>query len=305
MQAPKYLKAGDEVRIISTARKISKEELQPAINLVESWKLKVSLGKSLFSDDHQFAGTRAQRIEDLQNALDDKNVKAVICARGGYGSVQLIDQIDFTAFQKNPKWVVGYSDVTVLHNHINQNLEVETLHATMPINFPKDGSSDLATESLRKALFGENLEYQFEAEEESILCFDEEVNAPIFGGNLSILYSLSGTDSQIRQKGHFIFMEDLDEYLYHIDRMMMNLLRAGLFDGCKGILVGGMTDMNDNTTPYGRTAKEIIIENAGKLKIPVVFGLPAGHIKDNLALIMGRKVSLSRKGQTIKMNFNG
>lgn len=305
MQTPPYLKKGDEVRIISTARKISKEELQPAKKRIESWGLKVSFGKNLFEEDHQFAGSRKQRAEDLQAAIEDENVKAIVCARGGYGSVQLVDQIDFSPLQKNPKWLVGYSDVTVLHCHLNQTQKLESLHATMPINFAPQDQDDEAAESLRKALFGEALTYVFEAEQESILNFENELMAPIFGGNLSILYSLSGSVSQLRQKDHFIFMEDLDEYLYHIDRMMMNLKRAGLFKHCKGILVGGMTDMNDNTIPYGRTAKEIILENTAEIGVPIIFGVPAGHIKNNMALIMGREVKLMKQGKNMKIAFNG
>ncbi len=305
MKTPPYLKLGDEVRIISTARKISKKELMPAIQRLESWGLNVTFGENLFAEDHQFAGTRAQRLADLQAAIDDSAVKAILCARGGYGSVQLIDGVDFKNFQANPKWLIGYSDVTVLHCHINQNFNIETLHANMPINFAPFKDSDSAAESIRKALFGEALIYDFEAEEESILNFDNSLEAPVFGGNLSILYSLSGSESALRQSGHFIFMEDLDEYLYHIDRMMMNLKRASLFEGCKGILVGGMTDMNDNTIPYGRTAKEIILENTAEIDIPVIFGLPAGHIKNNMALILGRKISINGEGRRLKLHFHG
>lgn len=303
MQEVPILQKGDQLRIISTARKITKDELQAALKLFESWGLVVSFGKHLFSEDHQFAGTKEERLADIQSAIDDPSIKAVICARGGYGTVQLIDKIDFSRFIKHPKWLVGYSDVTVLHNHINQNLGIETLHATMPVNFPKSGENE-ATKSLKKALFGEQLQYEFEAEPQSILNF-EEIQAPIVGGNLSILYSLTGTTSQISCKDKFLFMEDLDEYLYHIDRMLMNLKRAGIFEGCKGVLVGGMSDMNDNTVPYGKTAEEIILENCRDLNIPVIFGAPAGHIENNCALIMGRNLRLQRGGKHVKMTFDG
>lgn len=302
MQKPAYLKQGDTVIIISTARKVSKEEMEPAKSLMETWGLNVIYGEHLFEEDHQFAGTQQDRIDGLQVALDDASIKAVICARGGYGTVQLIDHINFDLFAQNPKWIVGYSDVTVLHNHINQNLNIETLHATMPINFPMDGTNDASTESLRKALFGENLVYEFEHEEGSILP-EKPISAPLVGGNLSILYSLTGTSSQLDVKNKFLFMEDLDEYLYHIDRMMMNLKRASLFEACKGVLVGGMSDMNDNTIPYGRTAKEIIVENLRPLAIPVIFGVPAGHIEQNLSLIMGRELQISCSEDFIKMQF--
>lgn len=304
MQQPSILRKGDTVRIISTARKISKKEIQPAIQRLESWGLKVVFGEHLFAEDNQFAGTKAQRIADLQTAIDDRDTKAIICSRGGYGTVQLIDSIDFDALKQFPKWLVGYSDVTVLHNHLNQKIGIESIHATMPINFLPLKQEDLAAESLRKALFGETLKYEFVAENPSILTFDA-IEAPIVGGNLSILYSMSGSESQLSTEGKILFIEDLDEYLYHIDRMMMNLKRSGLLDGCGAILVGGMSDMNDNTIPYGKTAQEIIVENTKDSGIPVVFGVPAGHIKNNFALIMGRKVCLSRKGENIQMEFYG
>ena len=303
MQQAPYLTKGDSVTIISTARKISMVELKPAITLIESWGLKVKLGKHLFKAWNQFAGTSDERAEDLQTALNDANCKAIICARGGYGTVQIIDKIDFSTFREHPKWMVGYSDVTVLHSHINQNLGMETLHATMPIDIPNNIGEGV-TESLRKALFGEELEYEFEVEPRSNRAVLNE-SAPIVGGNLSIIYSLTGTASQINCDGKFLFIEDLDEYLYHIDRMMMNLKRANLFNGCKGVLVGGMSDMNDNTIPFGKNAKEIIVENLDEYGIPVIFGIPAGHIKRNLSLIMGREVNLSINDKEGVLKFNG
>jgi len=303
MQQPPYLKSGDVITIISSARKITNAEIAPSIELLESWGLNVKLGENLFEEHHQFAGTKEQRIQDLQTALNDNESKAILCARGGYGTVQLIDSIDFSYFKENPKWLIGFSDVTVLHNHINQNFGIESIHATMPINFPKEGENK-ATLSLKAALFGGVMEYNFKVEKESILP-SKSIQAPIVGGNLSIIYSIIGTTSQIDTKGKFLFLEDLDEYLYHIDRMMMNLKRAGLFKGCKGILVGGMSDMNDNAIPYGSTAKEIILENIKQYDIPIVFGVPAGHIKENLALIMNRQLTLTSKDDDITITFNG
>jgi len=302
MLQPKALQKGDVITIISTARKISKEELAPAIRVFESWGLTVKFGKNLFAKHHQFAGTTEQRIRDLQAALDDSEPKAVVCARGGYGTVQLIDYIDFSAFQKNPKWVVGYSDVTVLHNHINQNLGVETLHANMPISFPKEGENE-STQTIYKALFGQPYSLEFEMEEGSIPI--AEKTAQLVGGNLSILYSLTGTTSQLDTKGKFLFIEDLDEYLYHIDRMMMNLKRVGLFEGCVGVFVGGMSDMNDNTIPFGSSAKETILRVLKEFEIPVIFGFPAGHIERNLALIMNQEVELQTEGTTAIVSFHG
>lgn len=299
MQQPAHLKKGDAITIVSTARKIEQSELQCFVDFLEKWGLKVSVGQNLFAADHQFAGTKLQRLTDLQTALDDENCKAIFCARGGYGTVQLIDQLDFSAFIIAPKWIVGYSDVTVLHSHINQNFGIETLHATMSLNLIPENM-----ESLKKALFNENYSIDFKVEAGSVL-MQNELTAPIVGGNLSILYSLSGSNSQLSTAGKFLFLEDLDEYLYHIDRMMINLLRAGLFKGCLGILVGGMSDMNDNKVPYGKTAKEIILENTKNLGIPVIFGLPAGHIDTNYCLTLNRKATLSLRGEQAKLRFHG
>lgn len=303
MSQPKHLKTGDTITIISTARKISIEELTPAIKVFESWGLAVKFGKNLFKEHHQFAGTTEQRIADLQEALDDSESKAIICARGGYGTVQLIDAINFSTFEKSPKWVVGYSDVTVLHNHINQNLGIETLHANMPISFPKEGENE-TTATIKATLFGEPYSIDFEVEEGSAN-LQEEMNAPIVGGNLSIIYSLTGTKSQLNCEGKFLFIEDLDEYLYHIDRMMINLKRAGIFKGCKAVLVGGMSDMNDNAIPFGSSANETILNTLGDQNIPIVFGVPSGHIKRNLALVMNQEARLSIKQGSAKLTFHG
>jgi len=288
MQKPNRLKKGDKVVIISTARKISGEEIQPALELLQRWGLEVVLGDNLYQEEHQFSGTTNERVNDLQKALDDSTIKAVFCARGGYGTVKIIDEIHFSKFIESPKWIVGYSDVTVLHNHINQNFNIETLHATMPINFKTNTQESLT--SLKKALFGEALNYEFDAHS---LNRKGKCKGILVGGNLSIIYSLTGTNSQIDTAGKILFIEDLDEYIYHVDRMMMNLKRAGMLKALSGIIVGGMSDMNDNTIPFGKTAKEIILETVAEYDYPVCFGFPAGHLDDNRTLIMGAEVSLN------------
>lgn len=287
MQKPPNLKQGDKIVIVSTARKLSLEELQPGIEVLKSWGLEVVLGSNLFEEDNQFAGTTKQRTEDFQNALDDESIEAIFCARGGYGTVKIIDQLDFTRFIKNPKWIIGYSDVTVLHNHINENFNVQTLHAAMPFGF-KDNTEE-SLNSIKKVLYGEQLSYEFDKHPFNR---NGEANGELVGGNLSILYSLTGTKSQINTNGKILFLEDLDEYLYHIDRMMMNLDRAGMLSNLAGLVVGGMTDMNDNTVPYGKTAKEIIQQTVSKYDYPVCFDFYAGHLNDNRALPMGGKALL-------------
>ncbi len=298
MQNPSYLQKGDKIIIISTARKVMLAELQPAIDVFKNWGLEVILGNNLLNEDCQFSGTIKQRTNDLQQALNDSTIKAIFCARGGYGTVQIIDAIDFAEFKKRPKWIVGYSDVTVLHNHINQNFNIQTLHATMPINYSTNSAESLT--SLKNALFGEKLNYQFEVNQ---LNRKGEAEGELIGGNLSIIYSLTGTISQLNVKNKILFIEDLDEYLYHIDRMMMNLKRAGMLKNLSGLIVGGMTEMKDNAIPFGKTAEEIILDNVKEYDYPICFGFEAGHISTNLALKMGANVKL-KVGNDCSLSFD-
>ncbi len=293
---PAYLKKGDKIGIAACARKISVNEIQPAVDILNSWGLEVVLSKNLFNAENQFSGTDEERSEDLQMMLDDESVKAVISARGGYGTMRIIDKIDFTQFKKNPKWLIGYSDITVLHSHIN-NFDIETLHATMPINFTKNAE---ATETLRKALFGEKLSYEAEVHHLNRKGIAE---AELIGGNLSLLYALTGSPSDIDTKGKILFIEDLDEYLYHIDRMMLNLKRGGKLSHIAGLVVGGLTDMKDNIIPFGKTAEEIIFDAVKEYSYPVCFNFPAGHIDKNSALYLGRKVHLRITDDTAELCF--
>lgn len=288
MRKPPPLNAGDEIRILSTARKITPQEVNPAVQILESWGFKVSFGKHIYAEDRQFAGTDAQRREDLQQALNDPHVKAILCARGGYGTARLLDELDFTAFNEHPCWVAGYSDVTALHNHLHRHLEVCSLHGTMPVNFPTNSTESL--ESLKQALSGQNPEYKTESHP---LQRVGECSGVMTGGNLSMIYSLMGSPSQVETRGKILFLEDLDEYLYHVDRMMLNLQRSGMLSHLAGLVVGGMTDMNDNTVSFGRTAEEIVREAVELYNYPVCFGFPAGHVKDNRTLILGQKTKLT------------
>ena len=281
MIIPEKIKIGDKIGIIATARKISLEDLNPAIEILQSWGLEVVLGNFLFEEDNQFAGTVEQRTIDLQNMIDDDAIKAILCARGGYGTVQIIDKINFSKLLKNPKWIIGFSDITVLHSHLNQ-LGVATLHATMPINFSKNTPKSL--ESLKNSLF-----VKANSIESPVHKFNRlgKVNAEIIGGNLSILYSLLGSNSDINTDGKILFMEDLDEYLYHIDRMMINMKRNGKFNNLKGMIIGGMSKMNDNNIPFGKTAEEIILDHLKDYTFPTCFGFPSGHLDDNRSIRLG------------------
>ncbi|MBI4929404.1 MAG: LD-carboxypeptidase [Bacteroidetes bacterium] len=296
MTAPPYLKKGDKIGITAPARKISREEIQFAIDTFEKWGLKVIPGKNLFGCENQYSGSDEQREKDLQEMLDDTSIRAVISARGGYGTLRIIDKLNFKKFQNNPKWIIGYSDITVLHSHIHQNFEIETIHGTMPINFSKDEES---VEMLRQALFGETISYKISSHP---LNRKGKTEGSLVGGNLSLLYALKGSKSGISTSGKILFIEDLDEYLYHIDRMMVSLKRAGKLSHLAGLIVGGMSDMKDNTIPFGKTAEEIILDAVKEYDYPVCFGFPAGHQTKNLALPFGRRAKLS-VGKKVSLYF--
>lgn len=300
MQSPPKLKPGDKIAIVATARKISPDEIKPALEIMKKWGFETVFGRNLFREENQYAGSDNERAEDLQWALDDENIKAILCARGGYGTVRIIDRIDFSKFAAKPKWIIGYSDVTVLHSHIHKNFETETLHASMPINFPKNMEENESLSSLRKALTKDILNYKIPAHP---LNRNGETEAVLIGGNLSILYSLAATNSDIKTDGKILFIEDLDEYLYHIDRMIMNLKRSGKLANLAGLIVGGMSDMKDNTIAFGKTAEEIIRDAVEEYSYPVCFGFPAGHINDNKALIFGRNIKLN-VNEEVEVNFS-
>jgi len=286
---PPDLKPGDRIGILAPARKVSKEEMIPAITILKQWGYEVLEAKHLYGSSDQYSGTDEERIADLQTMLDDSSIKAIFCARGGYGSVRLIDHIDFTHFSKHPKWIIGYSDATVFHSHILRHTGIQTLHAAMPINFPLDLKDNESLKSIRLVLEGGNPEYHFPSHP---LNRKGEAGAQLIGGNLSILYSLSGTASDIDTNGKILFLEDLDEYLYHIDRMMINLKRSGKLQGLAGLLLGGMNDMNDNKVLFGKSAYEIIAEAVSVYNFPVIFDFKSGHISENLGLIIGGQLNL-------------
>lgn len=343
IELPNYLKRGDTIAIVAPARKIILEEIEPAIQLFKSWGLKVELGKNLFCSYNQFAGTEKERAADLQWALNDKKIKAIFCARGGYGCVRIIDMLDFSTFIKHPKWVVGFSDITVFHSHVH-NLGIGSLHAAMPYNISKllqnfnlkdgklerqkiknyelriksgathlpsiaqallrqAGNPQLTTHNspfttLKDSLFGKPLSYTIKSHS---LNRKGKAEGVLVGGNLSILYSLSGTPSDIDTRGKILFIEDLDEFLYHIDRMMMNLKRSGKLEHLAGLIVGGMTDMKDNKVAFNKTAEQIISEAVAEYDYPVCYSFPVGHIENNGALIMGKLVELKiEKNVTLK-----
>ncbi|MFK7001179.1 S66 peptidase family protein [Flavobacterium oreochromis] len=298
MIIPPYLKKGDTVAIVATARKNVDDNLKPAIELLKSWGLEVKIGNTIGLDLNQLAGTDEERAKDFQEQLDNPNVKMIWCVRGGYGTVRMVDLLDFTQFKKNPKWIVGFSDVTVLHSHLN-TMGYQSIHGIMPVTVAK--ATKEAKESTRVALFGdEQLEYEILPHPMNRL---GKAKGELVGGNLSILYSLFGSPSAIDCTDKILFIEDLDEYLYHIDRMMMNLKRNGCLESIKGILVGGMTKMKDNEIPWGKDALQIVDDVTKKYDIPIIFEFPAGHIRDNRALTLGAQITLDVNSECSKVIF--
>ena len=293
---PPFLKKGDCVYILSTARKISLDEITAAIQTFEQWGLKVIIGDTIGMEDHQYAGNDLQRLADFQNAMDDSSIKAIICARGGYGTVRIMDEINYDEFMKSPKWVVGFSDVTYLHTHISNTIGIQCIHSIMPVQFPK--STPQAIETLRRELFGEANNYDLEPHQLNRAGNAEGI---LIGGNLSILYSITGTHSGINTFGKILFIEDIDEYCYHIDRMMINLKRSGKLHNLAGVIVGGFSDIKDNTIPFGKNAYEIIAEHLTKFDYPVCFNFPAGHIADNRAITIGKTYKLNVTAGSVKV----
>lgn len=297
MISPEYLQKGDTVGIVATARKIDESALQPAIALLKSWGLNVVIGKSIGLEQNQLAGPDWKRATDLQEMLDNPSIKAVWAAKGGYGTVRVIDRLNFEKFKQKPKWIVGFSDVTVLHSHLN-NMGYETIHGIMAISV--GGATPDAIESLRKALFGEKISYKISSH---AFNREGEASGELVGGNLSVLYSIMGSPSEVDVTGKILYIEDLDEYLYHIDRMMMNLKRNHYFKNIKALIVGGMTSMNDNDVPWGKNAEEIVQDIVKDYKFPVIYQFPAGHIKDNRALTLGRNITVRVTGHQSTVTF--
>ncbi len=281
---PSNLSPGDEIHIISTARFVEIAFIQNAIETLENQGFKVVTGKNLFEQDHQFAGTDAGRLADLNAAIRNPKCRAILCARGGYGTARIIDGMDLLSLKSDPKWIVGYSDITALHNHVYTQIGLESIHGTMPVNFSTNSFESI--DSLTFILSGKEVSYKFPQHQ-----FNRsgEGVGEMVGGNLSVIYSLLGSTSSLNTDGKILFLEDLDEYLYHVDRMMLAMDRSGKLKNLAGLIIGGMSDMNDNTVPFGKSAEEIISERVAEYRFPVVFGFPAGHLPDNRAWIHGKK----------------
>jgi muramoyltetrapeptide carboxypeptidase len=291
IKIPPYLKKGDSIAITCPAGYMAKEKAQTCINTLQNWGYDVLVGKTLGSKSKTyFSGTDEERLAELQAMMDEPSIKAILCARGGYGIGRIIDRLDFTSFKKNPKWIIGFSDVTVLHTHINKNLKIASLHSPMASAFNDGGFKNKYIRSLKKALEGKKSTYA---------CKPHKYNKPgnakaeLVGGNLALLAHLIGTKSELQTKGKILFLEDIGEQLYNVDRMMYQLKRSGKLKDLAALIIGGFTDIEDTQRPFGKKVYDIIRELINEYKYPVCFGFPVSHAKENVALKSGCTYQLS------------
>lgn len=283
-----FLNPGEQIRIIAPASVVERDYIVNTVQSLEALGYKVSLGKYIFSVFNQFAGTDEQRIQDFQEGIDDSEVKAIFCARGGYGSVRIINSLDFSSFREHPKWIVGFSDITIFHTLLNNQFSLPSIHAPMPVNFSSTSFQNNLRQ-LNNILIGklENISIEKHA-----LNIEGIGKGNIVGGNLSILYSLQATSYEIDTENKILFIEDVGEQLYHLDRMLQNFSLSGKFKDITGLIVGGLTAMKDKKRPFGKNAEEIIREYVEDSGIPVAFGFPAGHIENNVPFMLGAKIEL-------------
>lgn len=292
MIIPPYLQPGDRIRIVSPAGKVQKDKVLPGIKLLQDEGYNVVVGKHVFDKHFQYAGTDLQRAADFQEAINDPDTKAIICARGGYGTVRIIEKIDFSPLLKNNKWIIGFSDITILHTVLNK-LGLASIHGAMPGFFVENKKMTRSFLSLMELISTGKSQFDIKAHE---LNLNGSCTGELVGGNLSLIYSLQGTPWQLETRGKILIIEDLTEYFYHLDRMMQNLRLAGQLKDLAGLIVGGFTEMKDNDSPFGKTAYEIIMDAVQDYHFPVCFDFPAGHIPKNLALMLGSNYHLDVAG---------
>ena len=300
MYQPAALNKGDKIGIVSPAGKMDPEKVGIAVQKLEDVGYKVVLGNHVFDEKDQFAGSDMDRLSDFQKMLDDPEIKAILCSRGGYGCVRILEHLDFDLFMRNPKWIIGYSDITVFHSYLNNILGVESLHATMPINFPAEGDDNKSVRSLINTISGDQEDYSISSHELNRIGQSE---GELVGGNLSILYSLRGTVMDFETHGKILFIEDVGEELYHLDRMMRNLKIGGKLSELQALIVGGMSEMKVGNPNFGKSAYEIINEVVEHYNYPVVYDCPAGHIKENWTLPMGRFLKLNVSDQIVNFSW--
>ena len=298
---PEPLKSGDTISILAPSGVLNNfdNKITKAINIFRSWGLNVVLGNHIYDKNGHFAGTDKNREKDFQKALDNKNIKAIWCARGGYGAVRIIDKLNFDNYLKNPKWIIGFSDITVIHNKLNF-LNSESIHAMMITGFEDIGQNNDSLSKLKNVLFGDSLSYSIASNKNNKAGKSEGI---IVGGNLTLIQSTIGSKTELKMKDKILFIEEIGEYAYHIDRMLYSLKRAGYFENCKGLIVGQISDVKKNTTDFGRSINELILDVLDEYNFPILFDFPAGHEKTNFPIILGRKVILEVSKSDSKVIF--
>ena len=298
MNIPPYLKPGDTIGIVCPAGYMPLEKAQTCIETLTSWGFKVIAGKTLGHQFNYFSGTDKERLHDLQQMMNDKNIDAILCGRGGYGTGRIIDKLDFSKFIKHPKWIIGFSDITILQNHLFSNYKIASLHAPMAAAFNDGELNNEYIQSLHYALIGKKADYKIEG---NIL--DQKGNAKgiMVGGNLSLIVSAIGTSSDIKTKNKILFIEDIGEYIYNVDRMMYQLKRSGKLDHLKGLIIGRFSEMKDTTIPFGQTIEEVLKDLVKEYDYPVCFRFPVSHDKENYALKIGVKYKLHVEKNSVEL----
>jgi muramoyltetrapeptide carboxypeptidase len=296
---PPWLSDGDLISIVSPASWIEENPVLEAMKMLEASGFRVSHGDHVFTRNGPFAGTDDERLSDMQLAIDDPEVRAVLCSRGGYGMSRILDRLDFTALKRHPKWFIGYSDITSLHLWLNNVCCVVSLHAEMPLNYSNPDCSPLSYESMVKALRGEPEQVSWNAAREGSFT----VQGPVTGGNISLIYSMNGTPAQPDTEGAILFIEEIGEQFYHVDRMLTSMRMTGMLNNLSALLVGGMEKITEGEHVFNQTVEEVVMNVAGAYGYPVLFNFPAGHISDNRPLYMGRRAILNQKENVLTLSW--
>ena len=284
------------IRIVSPAKAISADLIDEAVSFLSKKGFQVTLGDCVTGQHYYFSGTDEERLKDFQSAVDDQDVDIILCARGGYGSIRIVDQIDYSPLHQKPKLIVGFSDITVFHHHIHRYLNIPTIHATMPLNFGQNSEESMT--SLVRAMNGQSNIYEIPGHNSNLAGKAEGI---LIGGNLAIIYTLIGTNSDIDFSNKILFIEEIGEYIYALDRMLWALDKAGKLSQLKGLIVGGMTNIRDTEVGFGMSVNEVVLEKVSRYGFPVCFNFPAGHLADNRALVLGRNALLTVKKNMVSL----
>ncbi|CAN5563482.1 LD-carboxypeptidase [soil metagenome] len=286
IKVPPYLNKGDTIGIVCPAGYMLSAKAQTCIDTLQQWGFNVKVGKTLGNQFNYFSGTDEERLQDLQQMLDDKEVHAILCGRGGYGVSRIIDQLNFTKFKRHPKWILGYSDITILHAHLYNKLKIASMHSPMAAAFNDGGADNEFIQSLKKAITGKRINYSSLGHELNRKGIAE---GELIGGNLSLVCHLIGSSSDVDTKNKILFLEDVGEYIYHIDRLFVQLKRAGKLDKLAGLIIGSFSEMKDTTIPFGQSIYELILDKVAAYSYPLCFDFPVGHSDKNYALKVGVK----------------